>query len=110
MLLQHLHRIRRQPQAVGADAGEWLGMEVKGGPVLFADFELDADEQNRRATRLAKGPDLGKGVHPKFVQELLGQATIAVTLDTHSHVMPGMADQTARAMQDALSPPDDTLD
>jgi hypothetical protein len=57
MLLQHLHRIRRQPQAVGADAGEWLGMEVKGGPVFFADFELDADEQNRRATRLAKGPD-----------------------------------------------------
>ncbi len=52
---------------------------------------------------------LGKGVHPKFVQELLGHATIAITLDTYSHVMPGMGDQTARAMQDALSPTDDSL-
>lgn len=46
---------------------------------------------------------LGKGVHPKFVQELLGHATIAITLDTYSHVMPGMGDQTATAMEDVLS-------
>ena len=52
---------------------------------------------------------LSKGVHPKFVQELLGHATIAITLDTYSHVMPGMGDQTARAMQDALSPIDKAL-
>jgi integrase len=47
---------------------------------------------------------LGKGTHPKLVQELLGHATVAITLDTYSHVMPGMGDQTARAMQDALGP------
>ncbi len=46
---------------------------------------------------------LGKGVHPKFVQELLGHATIAITLDTYSHVLPGMGDQASRAMEDALS-------
>ena len=46
---------------------------------------------------------LGRGVHPKFVQELLGHATIAITLDTYSHVLPGMGDQTSRAMEDALS-------
>jgi integrase len=46
---------------------------------------------------------LSKGVHPKFVQELLGHATIAITLDTYSHVLPGMGDQTATAMEDALS-------
>jgi integrase len=46
---------------------------------------------------------LSKGVHPKFVQELLGHATIAITLDTYSHVMPGMGDHTATAMEDALS-------
>jgi integrase len=45
---------------------------------------------------------LGKGVHPKFVQELLGHANIAITLDTYSHVIPGMGDATARAMEDAL--------
>ncbi len=52
---------------------------------------------------------LAKGVHPKFVQELLGHATIAITLDTYSHVMPGMGDATARAMEDALSPTTDAL-
>ncbi len=46
---------------------------------------------------------LSKGVHPKFVQELLGHATIAITLDTYSHVLPGMGDQASRAMEDALS-------
>ena len=46
---------------------------------------------------------LSKGVHPKFVQELLGHATIAITLDTYSHELPGMGDQTANVMQDALS-------
>jgi len=46
---------------------------------------------------------LGRGVHPKFVQELLGHATIAITLDTYSHAEPGMGDQTAAAMEDALS-------
>lgn len=45
----------------------------------------------------------GKGVHPKYVQELLGHANVAITLDTYSHVIPGMGDQTARAMEDALS-------
>ena len=45
---------------------------------------------------------LAQGTHPKFVQELLGHATIAITLDTYSHVMPGMANHTA-AMEDALS-------
>jgi integrase len=42
-------------------------------------------------------------VHPKFVQELLGHATIAITLDTYSHVLPGMRDQASRAIEDALS-------
>jgi integrase len=46
---------------------------------------------------------LSRGVHPKFVQELLGHATIAITLDTYSHVMPSMGDATARAMEDALA-------
>jgi integrase len=46
---------------------------------------------------------LSKGVHAKFVQELLGHATIAVTLDTYSHVLPGMGNQAANAMEEALS-------
>ena len=45
---------------------------------------------------------LSQNTHPKFVQELLDHATIAVTLDTYSQVMPGMADHTV-AMENALS-------
>ena len=46
---------------------------------------------------------LCRNVHPKFVQELLGHANIAITLDTYSHVIPGMGDYAVRAMEDALS-------
>jgi integrase len=46
---------------------------------------------------------LGGGVHPKLVQELLGHATVAMTLDTYSHFLPSMGDQTARAMEATLS-------
>ena len=45
---------------------------------------------------------LGKAVHPKIVQELLGHATISITLDTYSHVLPGMGDAAAGAMDEAL--------
>jgi integrase len=45
----------------------------------------------------------GKGLHPRYVQELLGHANISITLDTYSHVIPGMGDYAARAMEDALS-------
>jgi integrase len=45
---------------------------------------------------------LGRDVHPKLVQELLGHATIAMTLDTYSHYLPSMGDQAAGAMRDAL--------
>jgi integrase len=46
---------------------------------------------------------LSKGKHPKYVQGLLGHATVAITLDTYSHVLPGMDDSLADAMDDALS-------
>jgi integrase len=45
---------------------------------------------------------LGRGVHPKLVQELLGHATIAMTLDAYSHYLPSMGDQAAGVMGDAL--------
>jgi Phage integrase family len=46
---------------------------------------------------------LVRGTHPKLVQELLGHSTIAMTSDRYSHVLPGMGDQTANAMDAALS-------
>src|SRR5215207_469418 len=44
-----------------------------------------------------------RNVHPKFVQELLGHASVAITLDTYSHMLPGMGGQAADAMEEALS-------
>ena len=45
---------------------------------------------------------LSRSVHPKMVQELLGHATIAMTLDTYSHYLPSMGDQASGAMGDAF--------
>jgi integrase len=45
---------------------------------------------------------LRQGVNPKFVQELLGHADIALTLNVYSHVLPDTGDATAGAMDAAL--------
>jgi integrase len=45
---------------------------------------------------------LTKGVHLKIVSEMLGHSSIAITLGTHSHVIPGMQGVAASAMEDAL--------
>jgi integrase len=42
------------------------------------------------------------GKHPKYVQELLGHASINITLDTYSHVIEGMDGGLADAMDDTL--------
>ena len=39
---------------------------------------------------------LKQGTHPKVVQEGLGHASIQITLDTYSHVAPGLQQAAAR--------------
>ena len=46
---------------------------------------------------------LTRNVNPKIVSEMLGHSTIAITLDTYSHVLPNMRDQAAAAMEEVLS-------
>ena len=41
---------------------------------------------------------LEAGVHPKLVQHLLGHSTVALTLNTYSHVTPGLSAEAARTM------------
>jgi integrase len=38
------------------------------------------------------------GIHPKIVQERLGHSSIAITLDTYSHVSPGLQHKAAEAL------------
>ena len=45
---------------------------------------------------------LFQNVHPKFVQDLLGHASVAITLDTYSHMLPGMCGEAADALGEAL--------
>jgi integrase len=54
------------------------------------------DRRHTAATLL-----LSQGVHPKIVSEMLGHATITLTLDTYSHLLPVLHAQAAATM-DAL--------
>ena len=46
---------------------------------------------------------LKQGVHPKVVQERLGHTSIQITLDTYSHVAPGLQEVAAKRFDEALT-------
>ena len=45
---------------------------------------------------------LKAGVHPKIVSERLGHSNIGVTLDTYSHVLPGLQEAAAKRFDEVL--------
>ena len=45
---------------------------------------------------------LRQGIHPKIVSERLGHSTIAITLDTYSHILPGLQEAAARSFDEGL--------
>jgi integrase len=47
---------------------------------------------------------LKQGVHPKIVQERLGHASIQVTLDTYSHIAPGLQKAAANKFDELVLP------
>lgn len=47
---------------------------------------------------------LKQGVHPKIVQERLGHASIQITLDTYSHISPGLQEAAAAGFDKIVSP------
>jgi len=55
------------------------------------------DLRHSHATHL-----LAANVHPKIVQERLGHANIATTMDLYTHVMPGMQDEAASRIDATL--------
>jgi integrase len=55
------------------------------------------DLRHSHATHL-----LASGAHPKVAQERLGHATVAITLDLYSHVLPGMQADAASRVDEAL--------
>jgi len=48
---------------------------------------------------------LAAGEHPKVVQERLGHSSIQLTLDTYTHVLPGMQERATERLEALLAPP-----
>ena len=46
---------------------------------------------------------LRAGVHPKIVSERLGHSAVGITLDTYSHILPGMQEDAVRVLDAALT-------
>lgn len=65
--------------------------DAKVPPIRFHDL------RHSHATLL-----LREGVHPKIVQERLGHSQISTTLDTYSHVLPGMQAEAAKQVAERL--------
>jgi integrase len=55
------------------------------------------DLRHAHATHL-----LSSGVHPKVASERLGHSKVGITLDLYSHVLPGMQEDAAARVDDAL--------
>lgn len=45
---------------------------------------------------------LKEGVNPKIVGERLGHASVVITLDTYSHVLPGLQEEAALKFEEGL--------
>lgn len=56
------------------------------------------DLRHSHASHLLKA-----GVHPKIVSERLGHSTVGMTLDTYSHVLPGMQEEAIQRLDSMLT-------
>jgi len=110
--VMRMHRERQDQERIKADA-KWsehglVFCNRRGGFIIgehmaktFHRFLVKAglpymrfhDLRHSMATIL-----LAAGVHPKIVQERLGHSTIAITMDTYSHVLPSMQQDVARRL------------
>lgn len=45
---------------------------------------------------------LSKNINPKIVSEMLGHASVSITLDVYSHLMPDMQEMTAKVLKEML--------
>ena len=84
----------------GAASHNWIKLVRRIG---LAGIRLH-DARHSHASLMLK-----QGVHPKVVQERLGHSSIQITLDTYSHVAPGLQEAAANGFDDmVLSKQQDT--
>jgi len=111
------HRERQKAER-SASGGKWNDRDLvfctrRGAPIRRDNLH---DKHWKPLLRRAGLPDirfhdlrhtcatllLTKVVHPKIVSEMLGHSSIAITLDTYSHVIPGLGEVAVSAMEDVL--------
>ena len=49
---------------------------------------------------------LTAGVRPKVVRERLGHSSVNITLDTYSHILPGLQEEAAKRLSDLMAKTD----
>jgi len=80
------HRANGRPINPNTVTWQWKEDSIAAGvPVIRLH-----DARHTHATIL-----LSQGVHPKVVQERLGHASIQITLDLYSHIVPGLQEAAA---------------
>ena len=64
---------------------------------------IRSPDKTPHALRHTHATDLLRaGVHPKIASERLGHASIAITMDTYSHALPGLQEDAAQRIDAAL--------
>ncbi len=118
----------RQHRAEQEGTQKLLGLELSPSDLVFSRPDgspLQPDSITQAFTRLARSIGLQgvrfhdlrhthatlmlrQGIHPKVVSERLGHSGIAITLDTYSHVLPGLQEAAAQRFEDGLqtAPPE----
>ena len=112
------HRVKQE------EARTILGIHLNDDDLVFIDLNgnpLLPDTVSHAWTKLAQRTGLKgirlhdarhthaslmlkQGVHPKIVQERLGHASIQITLDTYSHVAPGLQEAAAARFDKLVMP------
>ena len=115
MLRPHLERHREEQDRRRSDSRSWQDLDLvveggNGGPLnpdtLSSRWRLFLrrsglphvrfhDLRHAHATLM-----LLQGVHPKVVSERLGHASVGITLDLYSHVLPSTQSEAVRAFDD----------
>ena len=52
---------------------------------------------------------LKQNVHPAVVAQRLGHASVQITMDTYSHILPGIQEAVAKRFDDILMPKEFTV-
>jgi integrase len=87
-------KIEGQPLRPNTVTRVWETLAAKAG-VKVIRFH---DARHTHASLMLK-----QGIHPKVVQERLGHASIQMTLDTYSHVAPGLQEAAANRFEQLIN-------